>query len=52
MVLDYLMTSLNALLQSISFASLVVEEKDPVFFFTDQSQGMKLCSQLSKEYRW
>ena len=50
MVLDYLMTLLNALMQSIRFASLVVEEKGPVFFFTDQSQGMRLCHQLSKEY--
>lgn len=48
MVLDYLITSLNALLPSISFTSLV-EEKDPVFFFTDQSQGMRLCGHLSKE---
>ena len=48
MALDYLITTLDAFLQSISFTSLV-EEKDPVFFFTDQSQGMRLCGHLSKE---
>lgn len=48
MVLDYRMTLLNALMQSIRFASLVVKEKGPVFFFTDQSQGMRVFPKLGE----